>query len=179
MTGYVYAIENAVGLVKIGWSTEPKRRLSKINSDTSSPCKLIGYVEGTLEQEATLHRLLRPEVEHREWFRRGPLVNAFIKRLPPNIRLLPPKKAKSLPEVVGLEPARTIISRLGGPAAVRKATAISRYRVWRWTQPREKGGTGGLIPQRHHPSILAYARLHGIPLKPADFLPPEAREDAA
>lgn len=82
MTGYVYAIENADGLVKIGWSTDPRRRLSKINSDTSSPCQLLGYVEGTLEQEATLHRLLQSEVEHREWFRPGPLVSAFLAAIP-------------------------------------------------------------------------------------------------
>lgn len=83
MTGYVYAIENQDGLVKLGWSKDPLRRLVKINSDTSSRCKLVGFVRGTREQEAELHRICADECVHGEWYRRGRLVSAFLSMLPP------------------------------------------------------------------------------------------------
>jgi len=131
MTGYVYAIENAVGFVKIGWSTDPKRRLSKINSDTSSPCKLLGYVEGTLEQETALHRMLQSEVEHREWFRRGPLLDHFISMLPP------PETKKICTRKGG--PGRlydALHARNITPAGLAKAIGRHRVAVSRWNKGR-------------------------------------------
>lgn len=70
-----------------------------------------------------------------------------------------------------MEPARTIIARLGGPGAICSALGLAYTAPYRWTYAREKGGTGGLIPQRHHPALLQMARGLGIQLDPADFLP--------
>jgi hypothetical protein len=72
-----------------------------------------------------------------------------------------------------MEPAKTIIEKLGGEAAVSKITGTAYTAPYRWQQPRSKGGTGGLIPQRHHPGLLSYARDNQIDLSPADFLPSE------
>lgn len=74
-----------------------------------------------------------------------------------------------------MEPATTIIKKLGGERVVSKVTETAYTAPYRWQQPREKGGTDGLIPQRHHPRLLDYARDNEIPLSPADFLP--AREE--
>jgi hypothetical protein len=71
-----------------------------------------------------------------------------------------------------MQPAEQIISRLGGPTAVSKLVSVHRTRVSNWKRPREKGGTGGLIPQHHHRILLDYAERHAISLSPADFLPP-------
>ena len=76
-----------------------------------------------------------------------------------------------------LEPASSIISRLGGLSIVQSVTGASRTRVYRWTQPKEKGGTGGIIPLSHAPKLLSYARESGVALSANDFLPIE--EDAA
>jgi hypothetical protein len=76
-----------------------------------------------------------------------------------------------------MEPAATIIKKLGGEAVVSKVTETAYTAPYRWQQPREKGGTGGLIPQRHHPRLLDYAEREKIPLSPADFLP--VREGAS
>ena len=70
-----------------------------------------------------------------------------------------------------MEPARTIIARLGGPGAICSALRLAYTAPYRWTYAREKGGTGGLIPQRHHRALLQMARGLGVPLDPADFLP--------
>jgi len=70
---------------------------------------------------------------------------------------------------VYLEPARTIIERVGGIEAAAKATGKNYTRVYRWMRPREVGGTDGLIPARYHRDLLDYARKNGRPLTPEDF----------
>lgn len=78
-----------------------------------------------------------------------------------------------------MEPAHTIISRLGGEAAVAAATGTAYTAPYRWQHPKDKGGTGGLIPQKHHPALLAFARRRGVTLTADDFLPTASSEEAA
>lgn len=73
-----------------------------------------------------------------------------------------------------LEPAKSIIERLGGEATVSAATKTAYTAPYRWQQPKDKGGTGGLIPQKHHRTLLDLAHERGVPLNPAEFLPPVA-----
>lgn len=69
-----------------------------------------------------------------------------------------------------MEPASSIIQKLGGEAAVSKLTGTSYTAPYRWQAPREKGGTGGRIPQNHINALLAHARAAGIDLTADDFL---------
>lgn len=71
-----------------------------------------------------------------------------------------------------MEPAHSIIKKLGGEAAVAKITGTAYTAPYRWQHARDKGGAGGLIPQRYHPVLLDYARAQGIPLAAEEFLPP-------
>lgn len=71
-----------------------------------------------------------------------------------------------------MEPARSIIERLGGEAVVSKITGTAYTAPYRWQHPRPKGGTGGVIPQRYHRGLLDYARENGIDLNAEDFLAP-------
>ncbi len=68
-----------------------------------------------------------------------------------------------------LEPANTIISRFGGPDAVRDITGASRTRVYRWTLPKEQGGTNGIIPHKHAEKLLSHARENGIEFQADEF----------
>lgn len=70
-----------------------------------------------------------------------------------------------------MEPASNIISSLGGPSVVAQAVGVHRTRVSMWQAPREKGGTNGLIPYRHVPKLLEFAKSRGVDLKPGDFMP--------
>lgn len=72
-----------------------------------------------------------------------------------------------------MEPASGIIKKLGGEPVVAKITKTAYTAPYRWQAPREKGGTGGRIPQAHHRSLLDYARQNEIPLSAEDFLPCE------
>lgn len=77
-----------------------------------------------------------------------------------------------------MEPARTIIDRLGGPSKVSEIAGVHRTRVSNWARAKSVGGTGGIIPQKHVRKLLAAAREKGLPLTAEDFLPPETVEAA-
>ena len=70
------------------------------------------------------------------------------------------------------EPAGTIVTKLGGPSIVAGIALVHRTRVSNWMRPKEKGGTGGLIPQRYHRTLLDYAASNSIALTADEFLPP-------
>ena len=44
-------------------------------------------------------------------------------------------------------------------------------RVYRWTYPRSRGGSDGVIPARHQARLLSEASKRGLPLRPDDFFP--------
>jgi hypothetical protein len=78
MTGFVYAIGDGEGRVKIGWSADPLRRLVKLRSDCPGEVKLLGVIEATKAQEAEAHELLAPWRVSGEWFRCEGPVAAFV-----------------------------------------------------------------------------------------------------
>ena len=77
-----------------------------------------------------------------------------------------------------MEPARTIVEKLGGPNAVAGIAKVHRTRVSNWMRPKEAGGTGGQIPFKHVPALLAAAREQGKELSADDFLPPASTAPA-
>ncbi|MCC7253839.1 hypothetical protein [Hyphomicrobium sp.] len=79
-----------------------------------------------------------------------------------------------------MEPAKSVIEKLGGVEAVAKVTGKHVSRIYRWTYPVERGGTGGLIPQREIPRLIEHARRKGVALAHADFFsaPAHRREVA-
>ena len=68
-----------------------------------------------------------------------------------------------------MEPARTIIERLGGEAAVSRIAGVAITAPYRWQQPKAKGGTGGVIPHWHVQKLLAHAAENKIALSASDF----------
>lgn len=70
-----------------------------------------------------------------------------------------------------MTPARKVILLFGGHTAVSHLLNVDRPQVHRWEYPRERGGTGGRIPARHHPTLLRLASERGIPLTLADLNP--------
>lgn len=70
-----------------------------------------------------------------------------------------------------MEPASTIIAKLGGNAVVAEITGVHPTRVANWKRAKSTGGTGGTIPFRHVPKLLDAAQRKSIPLTAGDFLP--------
>lgn len=79
--------------------------------------------------------------------------------------------------MAGMEPASSIIKMCGGFAAVAEMVRRDKTRVHRWTYPKDRGGTGGLIPSDCQQELLGAARARGIDLRPEHFFP--AAEAAA
>lgn len=77
-----------------------------------------------------------------------------------------------------MEPASTIVKALGGPSAVARIVSTHRVTVHKWMQPREKGGTGGVVPHWHIPALVAHAQRNGVDITEADFaLRPQISSD--
>jgi hypothetical protein len=71
-----------------------------------------------------------------------------------------------------MDPAATIIRKLGGEAKVAGIVGTALSAPYRWQHEKSRGGTGGLIPQAHHRRLLDYADTHGIALVAEEFLAP-------
>ena len=71
-------------------------------------------------------------------------------------------------------PAKHVIDKCGGHKAVAEMTGTSLTNVYRWTYPKESGGTGGLIPAKYQAPLLTAAKKSGINLLASDFINGEA-----
>jgi hypothetical protein len=77
-----------------------------------------------------------------------------------------------------LEPARTVLAKIGGVEVASKVTGKHVSRIYRWTYPREKGGTGGVVPHDDATKLLAHARAKEIDLTADDFFQAETLQEA-
>lgn len=68
-----------------------------------------------------------------------------------------------------LDPAYTVISRLGGYRPTARVLGISPGAVLRWTLPANRQGSDGTIPQRHWLPILNYAKRNNIEISLLDL----------
>jgi len=55
-------------LVKIGKSTNPQQRLAQIQTSAPGPCVMTACFKSAGYLEAEIHRLLREQRRHGEWF---------------------------------------------------------------------------------------------------------------
>ncbi|MGV1803467.1 hypothetical protein ACQZ6A_16500 [Agrobacterium vitis] len=69
-----------------------------------------------------------------------------------------------------IEPAKSIVSKFGVSLAA-EITGRHVSRVYRWMYPRDRGGTGGVIPHADALALLEYAKTHGLDLSPVEFFP--------
>lgn len=77
MSGFIYAIECA-GRIKVGFSTDPSKRLLQIATDSPFPPTLLGFWDGTMEEERLAHLQLQAHRVHGEWFVASDEVKAFV-----------------------------------------------------------------------------------------------------
>ncbi len=63
----------------------------------------------------------------------------------------------TIPTVHMIEPAYSVVEKLGGKAAVADELGLDKSTLSRWCQPQPQG-TGGMIPQRYWPKLVEMAR---------------------
>ena len=97
---FLYAISSGPDApVKLGISSEPLRRLQDLQVASHQPLKIIGVREGTLPDEARLHRVLRASRLSGEWFRRTPELDSFLATLQPFDNVTRRRPKLSIPPV--------------------------------------------------------------------------------
>ena len=83
--GFIYFIqEEETGRIKIGFSEKhPKGRLQDFQTGNSNKLNLIGYIEGTYEDETILHQEFSEERirKDNEWFKSSPRLEKRIKEM--------------------------------------------------------------------------------------------------
>lgn len=78
---YLYALRRADGLVKIGYTTDVRHRVSA-HAREHGKLKILAVVGGTWEEEGQIHVRLRPHRAHaHEWYHPVPEVMAVVKEL--------------------------------------------------------------------------------------------------
>ena len=80
-----------------------------------------------------------------------------------------------------LSPAADIVMKFQcgqkpGPKALAEILGLGQSAVYRWMYPKKSGGTGGLIPNPYHRSILNAAKERNIPLSADEII--GVREEA-
>lgn len=73
--------------------------------------------------------------------------------------------------------AKTVIDILGGAPIVSEIVNRDVSQVYRWTYPKEKGGTGGLVPAVYQQLLLDWAKQNEKPLLPEHFFESEHRAE--
>lgn len=66
--------------------------------------------------------------------------------------------------------AEKVIKKCGGAMAIANWLGINRKNVYAMTYPKEKGGTGGLIPAHYQETLLKCAWESGIDLRPEELV---------
>lgn len=91
MSGFVYFIQ-CQDRVKIGYSLDPVKRLTKVNADAPYSCALLGSVDADTFPEAELHKRFAAYRVHSEWFWAAPEIIEFIRGKSPDgeVASLPP-----------------------------------------------------------------------------------------
>lgn len=68
--------------------------------------------------------------------------------------------------------AKNLITKIGSIDRVADIAGVHRSNVHRWTYPKIRGGTGGMIPSRHHLKIIMGAKeKYNIQILPQDLMP--------
>lgn len=124
MSGFIYSIGDGSGLVKIGWSVDPIKRLAFLKTSSPLDLKLVGIIPGTREQEREIHTLLRPWRVRREWFRYAGAVAEFVKRMQPPVRVL---RAESIHPLARWRQANNLTQQ-----QLADQIGVDRLSIWRW-----------------------------------------------
>lgn len=69
--------------------------------------------------------------------------------------------------------AQNIIDKFGGTAKLANALTCDPATIYKWTYPKDKGGTDGLVPSSTMPAVLKAADILGIDITSEDLDPRE------
>lgn len=77
--GWVYFLK-AGEFVKVGWSLAPEERVKHLQTGCPVETELLGFVSGSMDDEALFHALFEPWRSKGEWFHWSPVVRKTVSR---------------------------------------------------------------------------------------------------
>lgn len=160
-SGFVYFIRaEQVGLVKIGFSADPARRIASLAGGSPLRLDLTVRVSGTQDDERFLHHRFKVDWSHGEWFRASDSILSLIETI--KVSGLLPDEFRAEPRVEPNGPACRIIQIFGGVRATARAMALPASTVQSWKD-------SGYVPAKHQGALLIAARELSLSLSPEDF----------
>ena len=67
--------------------------------------------------------------------------------------------------------AQRIVDKFGGPRRLAYAAGLEPSRVYRWLYPKDRGGTGGIIPSSAVSLVQVAALMANVELTAEDWAP--------
>lgn len=171
MTGYVYAMANEAGSVKIGYSANPLRRLEQIGYAEEGKVELLGVARGTKRHEREAHDLFEKWRERGEWFRFEGPVKAFVEMLGPPTTDLERLDRESFAEEF------PVFDKIGGWPVLERILNENRIKIPP-SNTLKKWRVRGMPYKVRTAVMLAFARS-GIRLSENDFISTKAKGRAA
>lgn len=151
------------GPIKIGYASNPKKRIASLQTAHHQQLKLLKVIPGTLQAEAALHALFKNDRIKGEWFKRSPSLLSFIESDDAW------KSAVADEDMISANstdhPHAQYIIALGDTGTLAADLGVVPQAVSNW----KKRG----IPWRMRPVVQNLARRKRIKL-PADFLTTKA-----
>lgn len=161
MTGFVYCIGTPGGMVKIGWSADPKRRLAKIQSDTPETLSFFGVIPGGAEVEAEIHARFASLRRRGEWFEDagGEISRAFPRYEPPTHEIADLRSWLVARRV----PASDMAAHVGVSKSYLSELIAGKKRINVSLALRIEAATGGEVTaQMWSPRDLAWPEFHRV-----------------
>lgn len=73
-----FILDTTAGLVKIGYSNKPHRRMTMLQTGSASPLEMLAIMEGEATAEAALHVKFKHRRVRGEWFRLAGPIEGFL-----------------------------------------------------------------------------------------------------
>ena len=128
-----YALAPDLDLVKIGFAERPKKRFSKIQSDSPVRIVLVAVEDGDEATEAARHQQFAAFRQRGEWFRNEGALRDHVTALPP----IPAKEPSMNGRLVALGMSKTYASQiLSGKQRPPISLAILIFRETGWKHER-------------------------------------------
>lgn len=99
-------------------------------------------------------------------------MNTPVKPGSPNFPIghMPSVAGIATPDNSPLTPAELVVRRFGGTRRLARLMGRHASTISRWTLPKDRGGTGGLIPSGEQRALLALAAQHDIELSASELI---------
>jgi hypothetical protein len=72
--------------------------------------------------------------------------------------------------LINLDPAKSVIDKIGGVETAAAVTGKHISRIYRWMYSTARGGTGGFVPHADAVKLLDHAKQNDLPLAAEDFI---------